>query len=99
MLERLWGDTPHPRAKEKPWKNVQVLYLFFDWIVWLFYIKLYEFQLHGAGAAMRRYPMSKVRSRSHEETPNTEIQEQWMCFAGLAMRRYPTSKVKETPAR
>ena len=47
----------------------------------------------------RRYPMSKVRSRSHEETPNTEIQEQWMCFAGLAMRRYPTSKVKETPAR
>ena len=52
----------------------------------------------ATGAADRRYPTSKVRSRSHEIL-NIEIQEQWICFAGLAMRRNPTSKVRETLVR
>ena len=33
-------------------------------------------QLHSAGAAVRRYPTSKVRSSSHEEIPHVQGQEQ-----------------------
>ena len=49
--------------------------------------------------AERRYPMSKVRSGSHEEMPHIQGKEQRLCFAVAAVKRYPTSKVRETQVR
>ena len=43
-------------------------------------------EVMGPGAAMRRYPMSKVRSSG-------------CAFTGAVMRRYPMSKFRETPVR
>ena len=58
-----------------------------------------EQQLCFAGAAVKRYPMSKVRSGSHEEMPHIQGKEQRLCFAVAAVKRYPTSKVRETQVR
>ena len=43
--------------------------------------------------AVRRYPMSKVRSS------DCALLEQWLCFAGAAVKRYPKSEVRETPTK
>ena len=58
-----------------------------------------EQQLHFAGAAVKRYPTSKVRSGGHEEIPYIQGQEQWLHFAGAAVKRYPKTKVRETQVR
>ena len=58
-----------------------------------------ERQLHGTGAAERKYPTSKFRNGGCEEIPHIQGKEQWLQFAGAAVKRYSTSKVRETPVR
>ena len=51
----------------------------------------------SGAVAMKRYPMSRVRSGSQEEIAHIQSKEQQLHFAGAAVKRYPTSKVRETP--
>ena len=57
----------------------------------------------SGAAAVRRYPMSKVRSSSREVIPHVQGQEQPLrgdtpCprSGAVAVRRYPTSKVRSS---
>ena len=47
-------------------------------------------------ATLRRYTMFKVSIRGHEETPNFQGKEQWLCFAGALAhvqgKRKPSKK-------
>ena len=58
-----------------------------------------EQRLCFAGAAVKRYPMSKVRSGDHKDIPHVQDKEQGLHFVGAAMKRYPTSKVREMQVR
>ena len=48
-----------------------------------------EQRLCFAGAAVKRYPTSKVRGGGREELPHVQGKEQRLCFAGAAVKRYP----------
>ena len=70
--------------------------------------RLYEAQegLRGAtpcprlgAAAVRRYPMCKVKSSGCEEILHVQGKEQQLRFAGAAVKRYPNLKVRETQVR
>ena len=58
-----------------------------------------EQRLCFAGAAVKRYPMFKVRRGGDEGIPLVQGKEQRLRFAGTAVKTYPTSKVRETQVR